>query len=35
MAQEQGVDVFAYDDSANGAKDYRALAREVQDRLEE
>ncbi|MBW8682908.1 ParA family protein [Chitinophaga rhizophila] len=32
-AQEQSLDIFTFDNTANGAKDYRALATEINDRL--
>jgi chromosome partitioning protein len=32
-AQEQAMDIFTFDNSANGAKDYRALATEIAERL--
>jgi chromosome partitioning protein len=32
-AQEQAKDIFTFDNTANGAKDYRALATEIAERL--
>jgi len=32
-AQEQSMDIFTFDNNANGAKDYRALATEIAERL--
>lgn len=32
-AQEQAMDIFSFDSNANGAKDYRALATEIAERL--